>query len=95
MVPNVYDMGQFASGGIFATKPYISSSNYIRKMSNYSRGEWADIWDGLYWRFLDTYQDKLSQNHRMGLVMHQLETMNKEKLDAHKQRANSFLSTLF
>jgi len=95
MVPNVYDMGQFASGGVFATKPYISSSNYIRKMSNYSRGEWADIWDGLYWRFLDTYQDKLSQNHRMGLVMHQLETMNKEKLDAHKQRANSFLSTLF
>ena len=35
MVPNVYGMSQFADGGIMATKPYISGSNYICKMSNY------------------------------------------------------------
>ena len=35
MVPNVYGMSQFSDGGLFATKPYISSSNYIKKMSNY------------------------------------------------------------
>ncbi len=31
MVPNVYGMSQFADGGIFATKPYISGSNYLKK----------------------------------------------------------------
>ena len=46
MVPNVYGMSQFADGGLFATKPYISSSNYIKKMSNY-KGEWV-IWDALF-----------------------------------------------
>lgn len=29
MVPNVYGMSQFADGGIMATKPYISGSNYF------------------------------------------------------------------
>ena len=48
MVPNVYGMSQFADGGLFSTKPYISSSNYIIKMSNYKKGEWSSIWDGLF-----------------------------------------------
>ena len=34
MVPNVYGMSQFADGGLMSTKPYISSSNYIMKMSD-------------------------------------------------------------
>ncbi|KAF0240166.1 MAG: deoxyribodipyrimidine photolyase-related [Chitinophagaceae bacterium] len=33
MVPNVYGMSQFADGGLMATKPYISGSNYLNKMS--------------------------------------------------------------
>ena len=37
MVPNVYGMSQFADGGLMSTKPYLSSSNYIKKMSNYSK----------------------------------------------------------
>lgn len=37
MVPNVYGMSQFADGGLMATKPYISGSNYIMKMSDYKR----------------------------------------------------------
>ena len=51
MVPNVYGMSQFSDGGLMATKPYISSSNYIIKMSNYGRGDWQSKWDGLFWRF--------------------------------------------
>ena len=31
MGPNVFGMSQFSDGGIFATKPYICGSNYIRK----------------------------------------------------------------
>ena len=39
-VPNVYGMSQFADGGSMSTKPYISGSNYIIKMSDY-KGEWC------------------------------------------------------
>ena len=39
MVPNIYGMSQFADGGLMSTKPYISSSNYIYKMSDYKKGE--------------------------------------------------------
>ena len=49
MTPNVYGMGLFSDGGIFATKPYLCGSNYLLKMSNYSRGEWTQTMDGLYW----------------------------------------------
>ncbi|MEM7014231.1 MAG: cryptochrome/photolyase family protein, partial [Verrucomicrobiota bacterium] len=49
MVPNVYGMSQFADGGLFTTKPYISGSNYVRKMSDYSNSEWCATWDGLFW----------------------------------------------
>src|SRR5690606_9652141 len=52
MVPNVYGMSQYADGGLMATKPYISSSNYLLRMSNHSRGEWCDVWDALFWTFL-------------------------------------------
>jgi deoxyribodipyrimidine photolyase-related protein len=52
MVPNVYGMSQFADGGLMSTKPYISSSNYIMKMSNYKKSDWQEIWDALYWRFI-------------------------------------------
>jgi len=38
MQTNVLGMGQFADGGILASKPYAASANYIDKMSDYCRG---------------------------------------------------------
>ena len=52
MVPNVYGMGTFADGGVFSTKPYICGSSYIMRMSNFKKGPWCDIVDGLYWSFI-------------------------------------------
>ena len=43
MVPNVYGMSQFADGGLMSTKPYISGSNYLMKMSDYKKGDWQLI----------------------------------------------------
>ncbi|MEL7450881.1 MAG: cryptochrome/photolyase family protein, partial [Pseudomonadota bacterium] len=51
MGPNVYGMGIFSDGGIFASKPYVCGSNYMLKMSDYKKGDWCDTVDGLYWRF--------------------------------------------
>ena len=53
MVPNVYGMGLFSDGGIFATKPYICGSSYFMKMMDFKRGNWCNVMDGLYWRFID------------------------------------------
>jgi deoxyribodipyrimidine photolyase-related protein len=64
MVPNVYGMSQFSDGGLFATKPYISGSNYIMKMSNYPKGDWNVVWDGLFWRFINVNREFFSKNLR-------------------------------
>lgn len=73
MVPNVYGMSQFADGGLITTKPYISSSNYILKMSNYPKGEWTEIWDGLFWRFLIKHRSIFTSNNRTSNLMKLLE----------------------
>lgn len=59
MYQNVYDMVFFCTGGKTMRKPYISSSNYVLKMSNYDKGEWADKWDELFYSFLKNNKEKL------------------------------------
>ncbi|MEZ6138663.1 MAG: cryptochrome/photolyase family protein [Pirellulaceae bacterium] len=93
MVPNVYGMSQHADGGLMTTKPYISGSSYIRKMSDYSKGPWTEIWDGLYWRFIDREREFFSSNPRMRVMVGQLDRMG-EKLTQHKSNAERFLEEL-
>ena len=40
-------------------KPYLSSSNYILKMSNYKKDSWCDEWDKLYHNFINKKKEKL------------------------------------
>lgn len=94
MVPNVYAMSQFADGGLFATKPYISSSNYIKKMSNYSSGDWEQIWDGLFWRFMHKQRSFFKGNPRLGMLLNNLNKMGEEKLTSHLSAAEEFLNGL-
>lgn len=68
MVPNVYGMSQFADGGLMSTKPYISSSNYILKMSDYKRGPWCEIWDALFWRFMYVHHALIKNNARLAML---------------------------
>jgi deoxyribodipyrimidine photolyase-related protein len=95
MVPNVYGMSQFADGGLFATKPYISSSNYLLKMSDFSRGSWCDTWDSLFWHFLDYNRELLASNARMGLMLSHLDRMSDSDRDEHAHRANGFIGSLY
>lgn len=59
MYQNVYEMVFFRSGGKTTRKPYVSSSNYILKMSDYPRGEWSDEWDEMYKRWVMKNKKKL------------------------------------
>jgi deoxyribodipyrimidine photolyase-related protein len=68
MVPNVYAMSQFAAGEMITTKPYVSGSNYILKMSDHKKGEWADSWDVLYWQFIGDNYQSFKSNPRMSMV---------------------------
>lgn len=94
MVPNVYGMSQFADGGLMATKPYISSSNYIKKMSDYGKAEWNETWDALFWRFMYVHRDFFEGNPRLNMLLRNLDKMNQETLGQHLNRAEQFLSSL-
>ena len=79
MGPNVYGMGLFSDGGIFATKPYICGSNYLQKMSDYPIGDWCDTVDGLYWRFIDRHRRFFSQNPRLALMPRALDRLDPQR----------------
>lgn len=94
MVPNVYGMTQFADGGIMSTKPYISGSNYLMKMSDYEKGDWQKVWDGLFWRFMHVHRDFFLQNPRLGMLIKTFDKMEEGKRESHLRVANEFLQRL-
>jgi deoxyribodipyrimidine photolyase-related protein len=91
MGPNVYGMGLFSDGGIFATKPYICGSNYLLKMSDYKRGEWCDVVDGLYWRFIERHRDFFQGNPRLALMPKALDRLKPERRKIIFAAAEEFL----
>jgi deoxyribodipyrimidine photolyase-related protein len=93
MVPNVYGMSQFADGGLMTTKPYISGSAYILKMSSFKRGPWCEIWDALYWRFIDNHRSFFKSNPRMSVMVAQCDRMG-PRLQQHQRVAEQFLERL-
>lgn len=94
MVPNVYGMSQFSDGGIFATKPYLSGSNYIRKMSDFKKGEWCEVWDGLFWTFVEDHKDFFLKNYRLAQMARLHDRMKIEKKVAHRENSALFLTGL-
>ena len=95
--PNVVGMGTFGSPAL-STKPYVSSANYVGKMSDHcgncaydpdaTTGADACPFNALYWDFLAEHEDRLRSNHRMGLVYHHLENKRDAgDLDAIRDRA--------
>jgi len=102
--PNVIGMSQFADGGIIASKPYISSGNYIDKMSDYCKGCSYKVkvktgpdacpFNLLYWHFLDRNRAAFSNNHRMGNMYRVWDKMDAEKRETVLAEADAFLAKL-
>lgn len=59
MIFNSYGMGSYSDNGFAMRKPYISSSNYILRMSNETKGTWQNEWDLKYKMFIEKYSPKL------------------------------------
>lgn len=93
MVPNVFGMSQYADGGLITTKPYISGSAYVLKMSDFKKGPWCAIWDALFWRFIDRHRDFFSQNPRMSVMVAQCNRLG-PRLIEHHRTADKFLAEL-
>lgn len=94
MVPNVFAMSQNSCGGLITTKPYFSGSNYILKMSHFKKGEWSEIWDALYWCFIDKHAKDLKKNPRWSMMVRQLEKKGVDQMKAYHDRAQAFFSDL-
>ena len=96
MGPNVYGMGLMSDGGLFATKPYICGSNYWLKMSDFKRGEWCDVIDGLYWRFIRQHREFFARNPRMSVMLSaadKMERTKRERLDGAALEFLKFIET--
>lgn len=94
MVPNVYGMSSFSDGGKMSTKPYISGSNYIKKMSDYPDGDWTEQWDALFWNFINENKDFFAKNPRLGMMLKTFEKMPAEKRKYHLKTAKEFIGNL-
>ncbi len=102
--PNTIGMSQFADDGIIASKPYISSGNYIHKMSDHcgscryrvqdKTGEKACPFNLLYWHFLDRHRDRFSGNPRMGNMYRVWDRMDEARRETVLSEADDFLKRL-
>ena len=82
-LPNTLGMSQFGDGGVVGSKPYISTGNYINRMSNFCQqcprnpahasGDTACPFSTLYWDFLDRHQARLRSNPRLAMQYKQLD----------------------
>ena len=102
--PNVIGMSQFADGGIVASKPYVSSGNYIDKMSDYCKscsykvkqktGPDACPFNLLYWHFLDRHSEKFRANPRMGNMYRVWDRMDEDRRATVLSDAENWLAKL-
>lgn len=89
--PNTIGMSQYADGGVVASKPYVSSGNYISKMSDYCTGCRYDVkaktgaqacpFNLLYWHFIERNRDRFEHNLRMAVIYR-----NWDKRDAGQRK---------
>jgi deoxyribodipyrimidine photolyase-related protein len=96
VAPNVLGMGLNADGGKTATKPYISSANYINRMSNYCAGcrfdpkqrvgDDACPFNFLYWTFLIENEARLRANPRLGPAVLGLRNLDDQERACRRRR---------
>ncbi|MCK6598063.1 MAG: cryptochrome/photolyase family protein [Bdellovibrionaceae bacterium] len=94
MGPNVYGMALFSDGGVFATKPYICGSNYLRKMGGYKKEDWCDGVDGLYWEFIKKHENFFLKNPRLSMMVKSSQKISKQRWEVLSSAATNLRQKL-
>jgi deoxyribodipyrimidine photolyase-related protein len=102
--PNTVGMSQFADGGLLGSKPYVSSGNYINKMSDYcgscsysvttKTGKKACPFNLLYWHFLMRHRARFERNPRMAQMYRTWDRMAEDKRATILRDAEVWLADL-
>jgi deoxyribodipyrimidine photolyase-related protein len=89
-LPNVVGMATWGDGGVIASKPYVSTGQYIQRMGTHCSscrydpkqrtGERACPFTLLYWDFLDRHRARFAQHPRMGMMVRNLERIPENEL---------------
>ncbi|MBR9986716.1 MAG: cryptochrome/photolyase family protein [Desulfosarcina sp.] len=103
-IVNTRGMSQFADGGMVATKPYVSSANYIHKMSDYcddchyqwrkNTGDRSCPFNSFYWAFLHRHRQKLANNPRVAMMFRTWDRMKEDKQRELLTQADNYQTTL-
>jgi len=103
-ITNTRGMSQYADGGWIATKPYVASANYMKKMGDYcqncSYNEKTKTesdscpFNSLYWHFFDRHRAMLGNNFRLGMVYRTFDKMDISTKEAIRKRATYVLEHL-
>lgn len=104
VLPNVLGMSTFADGGVLASKPYVSSGNYINKMSDYCKnchysvskknGPKACPFNYLYWNFVDNHQPAFEENGRVSFMLNMLNKKSPEERQQIREDAARYIDAL-
>lgn len=62
-----------------STKPYISGSNYLIKTSDYAKGDWEEVWDALFWSFMDNHRAFFLKNPRLRILVWTFDKLDEGK----------------
>jgi deoxyribodipyrimidine photolyase-related protein len=95
--PNVFGLGQYSDGGLVSTRPYICGAAYVRKMSHQAEGPWCDIFDGLYWSFVEKHQAVFAKNPRIAVALpalRKLDPQRKLKIFADAEKFRNSVTSL-
>jgi deoxyribodipyrimidine photolyase-related protein len=101
VTPNVVGMAMNSDHDTIATKPYVSSANYIDKMSDYCGdcrynpkervGDDACPFNYLYWTFLEEGREKYDKNPRMRMVTKNLDRFGDQTMTQMRDQKQQFV----
>lgn len=103
-LPNVAGMGTFGDGGAIASKPYVSTGAYIKRMGNHcascrydpkqKSGADACPFTVLYWDFLARHRERFVKHPRMAMMVRNLDRLDESTLADVRESADALRSQI-
>lgn len=89
-------MSQYADGGkVVMKRPYLSTSKYLMRLGGYrDENGWAEIWDSLYYLFIEDHQDLLAKNYSLAPHVNRWRKMEKKQRENYIRVAKRYLASL-